>query len=111
MVENTTRKYLTTSLIILFAYGLSALAWWRWQGAYSSLNVPFEPWVDKAALLLILPGWLIVTMIKGDGPGTGLTDVLIPMLNGIFWGLLILATMGAIKFFLRRSHQRKQSIL
>jgi hypothetical protein len=42
-------------------------------------------WFDYIALALNVPGWFIVTMIRGDAPGTQLTDVLIPVLSGILW--------------------------
>ena len=62
-----------------------------------------EAWLDQMALVLIIPGWFIVTMVKGDGPGTKLTDILIPILSGTFWGLLVILPHFESLVELRRS--------
>jgi len=76
------------------AYLVSLTAWLDTRGVINLTRRldgrPVEAWVGTACLVVTIPGWFIVTMVRGDGLATKLTDTFIPILSGIFWGLLVI---------------------
>lgn len=67
----------------------------------SFVGHPIEVWIGTGFLVVTIPGWFIVMMVKGDGLATRLTDILIPILSGAFWGLLVILVAKLINLLLR----------
>jgi len=104
-MANTTRNRLVLyAALLLSSYAVSAVAWW------SRNHVLFSNQTDErlAAFLIwvTIPGWLVVGMLKKDDLGTPLTDILIPVLSGLFWGTL---GIGAYVLVARLRRSRTQS--
>ena len=97
--------YAYQAATIAVACLVSVIAWLDNRGI-THLTQPFvghpaEAWIGTAFLVVTMPGWFIVTSVKANGPANRLTDFLIPMLSGVFWGLLAILVAKLIKFLTR----------
>jgi hypothetical protein len=88
------------------AYLVSLVAWLDTRGMIS-LIPPFlvgssvEAPVARVILAMDLPGWFIVSMFSRGGQGTRITDILIPLVSGAFWGLLVILVAKLMRLLLR----------
>jgi hypothetical protein len=94
------RKYLPATAVMLVAYLTNLLAWWCWRGGLITGNDRIDSWLAYLSIVLCVPGWLILS--KGyEDPGTRFTHILVPVLNGLIWGLLALLILKCSKVLLK----------
>ena len=92
------RQYLQVSATIVVSCLVCALAWWWhgsstwWMNSTPSGIERLYPWLSTLTEVLNFPGWLVVMICDPRESqaqlATRLTDVLIPILSGLFWTLL-----------------------
>jgi hypothetical protein len=90
---NRVRELLRVTAIVVLAYLASANAWWHYRTPYflgpnTLFNAAFRHlgWLAHGTYFLWLPGWIVVELILGDRQATPLSDFLVPLLSGLFWG-------------------------
>lgn len=95
---NNSLKYLRPSLVFVVAYLASLIAWW-WQHRSTLFSGPVEVWFDYIALACNIPGWVILAMFDRSHAElrTNLSDILIPLVSGGFWGLFALLVVKLLK--------------
>ncbi len=103
---NSYRKYAYGSATMVAAYLVSLIAWLDNTGVISLMprsfvGHPIEVWIATAFIVIDIPGWFIVAGFKANDLATRLTDILIPILSGAFWGLLVILVTKLIKLLLR----------
>jgi len=96
------------AVVVALAFFASAGAWWWYRGDFI-FAAPLAPIFRHLSFLerdafLWFPGWLAVDLIGGDGPATALTDVLIPILAGLFWSWIGISILGTIQKLRDRGH-------
>src|SRR5438309_11587959 len=90
------RAYAYRAATIAAAYLVSLITWLdnrmvinltgRVVGRWNSVGA----WIGTTCIVVTFPGWFIVMMVSENQLATKLTDILIPILSGLFWGLLII---------------------
>jgi len=103
---NSYKGYAYGAAAIVAAYLVSLVSWLDTRGVISLMpqsfiGHPLEVWFGIASIVVDIPGWFIVTGVRGDRPATRLTDILITILNGIFWGLIIILITKLAKLLMR----------
>jgi hypothetical protein len=77
-------KYILVVALMTCAYVASFAAFWWWRSGFGFSSDRADLWVTQISLFVSIPCWFLL----GERQATPLTDVLIPFLNGTFWGLL-----------------------
>lgn len=100
--SNHYKKYIHGAAVLVAAYLVSLFAWLDTRGELTLIprflaGRPIEAWLGTILLVIDIPGWFVV----GDGLATRLTDIVIPILSGAFWGLLVIVGAKLIKLLLR----------
>jgi hypothetical protein len=99
-------KYVLASAIVLVACVVTVLAWW-WQRSGGATGIDrVDLWLTYSSLVLNIPGWFIVGMFDKSQAqlATKLTDVLIPLLSGLIWGLVALLALKLSKTLWKYAH-------
>jgi hypothetical protein len=93
-------KYIPQAAVMTCAYVMSFVAFWWWRSGFGSSSDRVNLWVTRISLIANMPGWFPFS----DGQVTPITRVLIPVINGTFWGLLgllalklVIASRGYLK--------------
>src|SRR5713226_8653084 len=100
------QTYAYRAVTVAAAYLVSLIAWLDNRGVISLTAQRFvghsvEAWIGTASLVVTIPGWFIVTLVRSDQLATKLTDILIPILSGAVWGLLAILVAKLTKLLLR----------
>jgi hypothetical protein len=77
-------KYILVAATMMCAYVASFAAFWWWRSGFGFSSDRVNLWVTQISLFVSMPCWFLL----GERRTTLLTTVLIPVLNGTFWGLL-----------------------
>jgi len=102
-------KYFRALGVVIAAYFACAIAWWWSHNSRLVVSREIQAWLDQVALVLIAPGLVILWMVKGEGLERNLTDILIPIFGGIFWGLLALLILKSSIAFVKYVHPPDKS--
>ena len=89
-------KYLRKAAVIMLVTCIAAaIAWAWWRGGVATGSSQIDLPLDWLSLALTLPGWFVVQTFDLREPqlATKLTDILIPLLSGLIWGLLVLVVL------------------
>ena len=77
-------KYILVVVMMTCAYVASFAAFWWWRSGFGFSSDRVNVWVTRISAFVSIPCWFLL----GERQATPLTDVLIPVLNGTFLGLL-----------------------
>jgi hypothetical protein len=92
--------------IVLNAYIVSALAWWWWRNGATIVSDRTDAWLSYLSTVFWLPGGILVSIFE-DGQeelNTKSTDLFIPLLSGIIWGIVMLLILR----FFRGAHSESR---
>ncbi len=105
------RKYRRETATMLVSFVVCALAWWWWRTRTGTERL--DRFLSYLAGVLNFPGWLVVTIFDPREspmqPATKLTDILIPILSGLFWTLLALLLVKLWRIFRGHIHKPAKS--
>jgi hypothetical protein len=103
-MRNETRfaRYHPESAIMLVACVVCALAWWWWRSG-ATISDRVDPPLSYLSEVFWIPGWFIVTGF--DSHATTTTDILVPLVSGIFWGLLGLLALKSFRLVRKYIHR------
>ena len=108
-MRNDTRyaKYLPKSAIMLVACVVSALAWWWWRSGIGTGSDRIDTPLSYLSMVFWIPGWFIVTGfdVSQAQLATRTTDILIPLVSGIIWGLLGLLALKSFRLVMKYVHR------
>ena len=97
---------------MLAACVVSALAWWWWRsGIATTRNDKVDTILSYLSMIFWVPGWFIVTGFDNSQAqlATKTTDILIPLLSGIIWGLFGLLVLKWLRFVMKYVHRAGKS--
>jgi hypothetical protein len=104
VTKNNFLKYLRIPLFFVVAYLTSVVAWWWQHDSTLFSGRPIELWFYHIALLLNLPGWVIVSGFY-DNQSAQLAvkhpELLVPLLSGIIWGFLALLVLKSSRLVMK----------
>jgi hypothetical protein len=88
---------------MLVACVVNVLAWWWWRGGIATGNDHIDTLLSDLSMMFWLPGWFIVTGFDKSQAqlATKTTDLLIPLLSGIIWGLLGLLALKSLRLVMK----------
>ena len=81
-----------------------ALAWWWSRSSIATTGSGrVDTWLWYVSTVLCVPGWLIVTKDYFQ-QATKTTDVLIPKVSGLIWGLLAIVAVKLLSIIRKCIH-------
>jgi hypothetical protein len=104
-------KHLPSSMIMLIACTASELGWWWWRGAIATGRDQIDTFVSYLSVMFWFPGWFIVTGFDNSQVqlATKTTDILIPLVSGIIWGLFGLLALKSSRLVMKYVHRPRNS--
>jgi len=104
-------KYLPSSVIMLIACIAGALAWWWWTSGITTGSDHIDTFLTYFSVMFWLPGWFIVGGFDNNQAqlATKTTDILIPLVSGIIWGLFGLLALKSSRLVMKYVHRPRNS--
>jgi len=106
---NERAKYLQAAAIMLAACVVNALAWSWWRTGIATGIDRIDRALSYLSMVFWIPGWLIVSGLDKSQAqlATKTTDILIPLLSGIIWGIFGLLALKTFRFVTKHPHHER----